>query len=144
MINYLEIYFIIGAAAGIIALVIMIIDKVRRRAHVIANCEVIYEDDKPKSIRFKASNLGRFTVTLNRAGFGLADGRFYDIPFGGALQRIVRPYSTYTYEDDIDFNKIKDVIKQANTTIQYVYFMGENKAMYKGAIPENLNNLIQS
>ena len=144
MINYLEIYSIIGAAAGITALAIMIINKVRRQEHIIAHCELIYEDDKPKSIRFKASNLGRFTVTLNRAGFRLADGRLYDIPFGGSLKRIVRPYSTYTYEHDIDFNEIKDVIKQANTTIQYVYFMGENEAIYKGGIPDDLNDLIQS
>ena len=144
MVDWLQIYFIIGAAAGIIALIIMANDKIKRRPKIVPSCEIIYEDEKPKAIRFKATNLGRFTVTLNQAGFILTDGRIYYQRFGGSLKRIARPYSTYIYEHDTDFSEFKKLMKQENGAIKYTYFMGEDLKVYKGPIPDNLNDLIQS
>jgi len=141
------VFFIIGAAAGIIAFFWMFyiwfwIWRIRTKIKV--ETRIVWEEDKPKSIIIEAINNGLRTTHLIQAGFIFSNNMSYYHQFVGGPMPWTRN-SGGQYEDEFKFSEIQQNMKQAQAKkIKASFVITNNNKTIKGNISSNLNELLDS
>jgi len=146
VINGLDIYYGIGAAAGVIGLSYTIYEKVRNRPKVrIADIDITHEQSgSPKWIRIKAINTGRVSFHILRVGLRLSNGYAYEY----ALEGQVKPRPGWLhkggipFETEFDYTEVKRLIMEQGTKIDYAYVVGEGKKEFKQKVPDSVNTML--
>ena len=143
----MQIFFTIGAGAGILGLLWLIISWALNRPNIRVTTDIIYEGKAPKSVNIKAINTARTSVHIIRAGFILSDKKTLAYPDIGILQGWAHRKGT-PVEAIFEYDALKKVLKEANklmevnNRIKSAYFLAEKGKRFTGDVPVNLNKLI--
>ena len=143
----MQIFFAIGAAAGILGLLWLIISWALNRPKIKVTADIIYENEAPKSVNIKAINTARTSVHILRAGFILSDNKFLAYPDLGMLQGWVHRGGN-PVEAIFEYDALKKVLREANKLmevnirIKYACFVAEKGKRFTGDVPVDLNKLI--
>jgi len=142
--DWLQIFFIIGAVAGIISLYWKIDNWLSDREHrpkIYSNTEIIYEEEVPKSIRVKTINNGGRTLQIIKVGFELADKTVYYHEFTGLLLHWVRSCGG-KHEEDFALEEMKNVLMKQESNIKRAFIQSDEFKTYYSEVPDDLNTNI--
>ena len=143
--NCLQVYFIIGAGAGILGLSWLVTTWILNRPKIKVSIDIEYDNETPSYLNIFAVNSGRISVHLLSAELILyAQNKW--IHYSEYPNKIDK----WVHKRDepirvrFDCAPIKQQLKMENAIIKYAYFLGERGARFKGDVPiEYSNELIK-
>lgn len=137
----LEIFFVIGAIAGIACLLWKFGETILNRPSI--DLSIALKETNPNTVILKViNNNGRRPVDLIRAGFIFSNGKKVDITHHGYTAGWC--FRGRPVDIEIGINVFKNKMNEQGEAIEAVYQADENGRTYSVPIPEDIKKLLSS
>jgi hypothetical protein len=135
----LDIFYIIGAVAGLAAIIWNIVDWLLKREAIKISLNIEYEHTNiPKYLIVNTQNTGRISVHLLRGGFILNNGKRINLNLVNSLGW--RDCNEIEKSDSLSIEELKQIPNIAD--IKYFYFEAEMKRIFKEPIHDDIKRVI--